>query len=249
LGFGLALAALIFFGRNSVNAHPVWFACALIGLVSAYAVAAIRLAMWSNRHFRELRAERAAQEASAPVTPAWEYRSRFALLGLPFIHIRVSNSGERRPPVKAWIAAGDSAIGLLFAFGGIAVAPVSIGGLAIGLLPWGGVALGLFAFGGFALGGWTFGGFALGWQAFGGCALAWNAAMGGLSIAHDFALGGVACAAQANNNLASQFMRTNPFFKDMEILSHHIGWLNLLWLIPLVGWWRVLARKRRGPQG
>ena len=82
--------------------------------------------------------------------------------------------------------------------------------------------------GGFALGGWVFGGFALGWQAFGGCALGWNAAMGGLALARDFALGGLAQAAQANTEIASQFMRTSPFFRRMEILSHYVGWLSLL---------------------
>ena len=41
-------------------------------------------------------------------------------------------------PVKAWIAAGDYAVGLLFAFGNVAIAPVSMGGLAIGLLSFGG---------------------------------------------------------------------------------------------------------------
>ena len=110
-------------------------------------------------------------------------------------------------------------------------------------MPWGGAAIGLFVIGGFALGGWVFGGFALGWQAFGGCALAWNAAMGGLAIARDFALGGVAHAAQANSEIALQFMKASPFFRRMEILSHYVGWLNLLWLIPLTGWWRILAKR------
>jgi len=99
--------------------------------------------------------------------------------------------------------------------------------------------------GGFALGAWVFGGFAIGWQAFGGCALAWNAAMGGLAIARDFALGGVAHAIQANNEIATQFTKASPFFKNMEMVSHHIGWLNLLWLIPLVGWWRVVAKRAK----
>ena len=110
-------------------------------------------------------------------------------------------------------------------------------------MPWGGAAMGLFAIGGFAIGGWVFGGFALGWRAFGGCALAWNAAMGGLAIARDVALGGVAHAAQANNEIATQFMKTSLSFKRMEFLSHYVGWLNLLWLIPLVGWWRIVAKR------
>jgi hypothetical protein len=177
--------------------------------------------------------------------PAWEYRSRLEWLGLPVIHIRFNRSAVQRGPVRAWIAAGDYAMGALFAFGGLAVAPVSVGGIAIGLMPWGGAAIGLLAMGGFAIGGWVFGGFALGWQAVGGCALAWNAAMGGLAMAHDFALGGVAHAVQANSENASRFMNASPFFRTTERLSHHLGWLNLLWLIPLAGWWRMLSRQAR----
>src|SRR5262249_25060010 len=154
------------------------------------------------------------------------------------IHIRFNRLAAQRGPVKAWIAVGDIAFGLLFAFGGLAVAPISIGGMALGLLSWGGAAAGLFATGGFALGGWGFGGFALGWQAFGGFALAWNAAMGGLAIARDVAVGGAAQAAHANDAMASAFMKSSEFFRRMEILSHYLGWLNLLWLIPLLRWWR-----------
>jgi RNA polymerase sigma factor (sigma-70 family) len=241
LGLAVLLAALIIFGRKFVGTHPLLFAAALIGLVVAYAAAAVRMGAWACRMFRELREERAAPGESWPQQP-WEYRSKLELLGLPLVHVRFKRSALQRTPVKAWIAAGDFAFGLLFAFGGLAIAPISVGGIAIGLMPWGGAAVGLFAIGGFALGGWVFGGFALGWQAFGGCALAWNAAMGGLAIARDFALGGVAHAAQANSEIASQFMKTSPFFKRMELLSHYVGWLNLLWLIPLIGWWRMLAR-------
>src|SRR5262249_55648490 len=159
------------------------------------------------------------------------------------VHIRFNRSARQRQPVKAWIAAGDSAFGLLFAFGGLAVAPVSVGGIAIGLVPWGGAALGLFAISRFAPVCCNFAGFALGWQSFGGCALAWNAAMGGLAVARDCALGAVADAAQANSQIAAQFMRTSAFFRRMEFLSHYVGWLNLLWLIPLTGWWRVVAKR------
>ena len=64
-----------------------------------------------------------------------------------------------------------------------------------------------------------------------------------LAIARDFALGGVAHAAQANDGMASQFMKASQFFRRMEVLSHYVGWLNLLWLIPLVAWWRMLAKR------
>jgi RNA polymerase sigma factor (sigma-70 family) len=245
LAFAVLLVALIIFGRKFVGTYPVAFAAALIGLVAAYVVAAVWMGIWANRMFRELREECMPLDASSRSKPGWEYRSRIELFGLPLVHIRFNRSAAQRTPVKAWIAAGDFAFGVLFAFGGLAIAPVSIGGIAIGLLTFGGATAALFAIGGFALGGWVFGGFALGWQAFGGCALAWNAAMGGLALARDFATGGVAHAAQANSEIASQFMKASPFFTRMEILSHYMGWLNLLWLIPLVQWRRLVRKSAK----
>ena len=152
-------------------------------------------------------------------------------------------------PVLAWFAAGDNAIGLLFAFGGIAVAPFSFGGVAVGLLPFGGFAVGPLALGGFSLGIWSLGGCAVGWQAFGGCAIAWRAAMGGWAIAHDFALGGFAYAAQANNELAGQFIRPAPFFRYGLTVFRYAAWLNLIWVVPMLLWWRTVARDRRRESG
>jgi hypothetical protein len=243
--FVLAFLALLVFGRQFLHPHPILFAAALTGIAGAYLFATIRIGMRSDLMFRKFRAERAALETNASAKPAWEYRSRFELFGLPFIHIRLNSTDSLRTPVKAWIAAGNSAIGVLFAFGSVAVAPVSIGGLAIGLMPWGGMALGIFAIGGFALGGWAFGVFAFGWQSFGACAIAWNAATGGLAIARDFAVGGMAQATQANNEIASQFIKGGFFFRNMETLSQHIVWMNLLWLLPLIAWWRALAKRAR----
>lgn len=244
LGFGLLLTALIIFSGRLTRTHPLIFAGILILLVAAYVGAAIRMGIWANEIFRKLRQERDASGPTSPAQPPWEYRSRLELLGLPLVYFRFNNPAAGRVPVKAWIAGGDLAFGVLFAFGGLAVAPVSIGGIAIGLVPCGGLAVGLLSLGGFAVGGWAFGGFALGWQAFGGMALAINAAMGGLAIARDVALGGVAHAAQANNEVASQFVNGRFFFQRMMTLSHHIGWLNLLWAFPLFGCWRIWTKRR-----
>jgi RNA polymerase sigma factor (sigma-70 family) len=242
VGFGLLLGTLIAFSSTAVNRHPAIFASALIVLVAGYVFAAARMGAWANRKFRELRKEQAAATGDRLSQP-WEYRSRVELLGLPIIHIRFNSCATQRAPVKAWIAAGDFAFGLIFAFGGMAIAPVSIGGIAIGLTSFAGLALGVFTIGGFALGGWVFGGIAIGWQAFGGCALAWNAAMGGLALAREIAVGGVAHAIDANNGVATAFVKHSPFFSRMETLSHYLAWLNLLWLIPLAGWWRTLKNR------
>jgi hypothetical protein len=167
------------------------------------------------------------------------------LLGLPFVHIRIGGGlAVQHKPVKAWIAVGDCAIGVLFAFGGIAIAPWSMGGCAIGLTAWGGFAAGLLALGGLSLGVWSFGGLAIGWQAFGGCAVAWNAAVGGVAVARDFAHGGIAHAAQANNQIAGQAIWSKAFFQNAQIVLRHLAWLNLLWLVPLILWWRTVRKGR-----
>jgi len=155
-----------------------------------------------------------AREYAGHFPPAaYEYRSRWSLFGLPLVHVRMGDRFDLlRGPVKAWIAIGSShAVGGLFAFGRLAVAPVSFGGIAIGLLPFGAIGIGLVSLGAISFGIWSFGGLAFGWQVFGGCAVAWNAAIGGLAFAHDFALGGIAQAAQANTKIAQATYKVRSF--------------------------------------
>jgi hypothetical protein len=64
-----------------------------------------------------------AEQATKPAKPVWEYRSRFHLLGWPVVHIIVG--GRLSAPIRAWIAVGDTAIGGLFAFGGLSRLTVS----------------------------------------------------------------------------------------------------------------------------
>ena len=178
--------------------------------------------------------------------PAFEFRSRASLFGLPLVHIRIGEQLDTlNEPVTAWIAVGNFAVGGLFAFGGLAIAPASIGFCAVGLLPLGGLTLGVLALGAVALGVWAFGGLAIGWQSFGCFALAWNAASGDLSLARDFALGHIAQATQINNDVAREFIQSNWFFRATHIALRHSIWLNLLWVTPLVVQWRTIARARR----
>ncbi|MEI9961648.1 MAG: sigma-70 family RNA polymerase sigma factor [Limisphaerales bacterium] len=178
---------------------------------------------------------------------AYEFRSRASLFGLPLVHVRIGDRFDvMRGPVKAWIAIGSShAVGVIFASGGLAVAPISFGGIAIGILPFGAISLGMISLGAFALGAWAYGGLALGWQAFGGCAIAWNAATGGIAFAHEIARGGIANALQVNNQLADSFFRQNLFFRCAEAVSNHGFWLMLVWVIPVTLMSRVVAQARR----
>jgi RNA polymerase sigma factor (sigma-70 family) len=176
----------------------------------------------------------------------YEYRSRWILFGWPLVHLRLSRGlASRRVPAKAWIAAGDCAIGLLFAFGGCAIAPVSIGGVALGVIGFGGCAAGLLALGGGAVGFWACGGLALGWQTVGGLAIAWQSAVGGAALAQDFAVGSLARATQANTEVARQFVSGSPFYQLMQGIRPFSAGMNLLWVAPLVVWRWVLLRHAR----
>jgi len=183
---------------------------------------------------------------------AYEFRSRATLFGLPLVHVRIGDRFDvMRGPVKAWIAIGSShSIGVIFASGGLAIAPISFGGLAIGILPFGAIALGIFPVGAVAIGAWAYGGLAFGWQVFCGVGAAWNMATGGVVAAHDFADGAIAHALQANNQAAADFIRQQLFFRISRVVNNH-GFLVMLgWIIPLMVQARIVSRaKSRREQG
>ncbi len=179
--------------------------------------------------------------------PAYEYRSRWSLFGLPLIHVRLGDRFDVvRGPVKAWIAIGSShSIGVLFASGGLAIAPVSFGGIAIGVVSFGAVSVGVLSIGAICGGIWSYGGLAFGWEICCGIGAAWHAAIGGLVLTHDYALGGFAHAAQANTDAAQQFFNQNLFFRMARLISQHNLITMLLWIIPVSLQSHIVARARR----
>jgi hypothetical protein len=230
--------------------HPsLWalFNIAFISFVITYVVAML-VSLWtSRRHRYDLYARILARDHGGTFPEAaWEYRSEACFLGLPLVHIRIGDRFDvLRGPIKAWIAVGNYAIGGLFAFGGIVIAPIGVGFIVIGLLPYAAVAVGVAAMGGVAMGIWSFGALAIGWESLGCFAVAWKAAMGFTAIAHDFAQGGIAYAAQVNNDVAGQFIRSNWFFRAGHLLGRYSLLLNLLWILPLVVQQQVIARKNK----
>jgi RNA polymerase sigma factor (sigma-70 family) len=245
IGFSVALSLLVWWGVAQRQNHENVFTVLVLSLAGCCMLTFFGFGFWSWRKSRALACVLADDPRKA--SPAsWEYRSRAAFLGLPLIHIRVGGpSVGKDAVVKAWFAAGACAVGGLFAFGGMAVAPVSIGGCALGLVSWGGTGAGLLAIGGLALGAWSWGGLAIGWKAYGGCAVAWKAAVGGAAVAHGFALGGIAQAAQTGSEAAQSYVASSQFFQWADWGSRHAGWLNLIWVLPLMAWWGVAARASR----
>jgi hypothetical protein len=86
---------------------------------------------------------------------------------------------------------------------------------------------------------------AFGWKVFGACAIAWNAANGGIALAHNFAVGGIAYALQANNHTARSYFQHDLLFHYPRRLLLYLAWLNLLWVIPMLARWRVIAGRTR----
>lgn len=242
------MAIVLWLTRNQMDRSHLsgLFACCLV-LIFVPTIFVLGVA--SSRKVRPYYSRVLAQEYGGVFpAPAWEYCTNATLFGLPLVHIRIGDRfAALRKPVKAWIAVGHSAVGGLFAFGGTAIAPISIGGFSVGLLSLGGFAAGGVVLGGIALGVWPlFGALILGWQSFNGCfAIGWNAAVGLIALAHDFALGQFAFAAQANSGIARDFIFPNPFFRGAEVIIRHWYSLNLLWIVPFFILWRVARRQPR----
>jgi len=244
LGFFVAMMSITTGAESLVRTRPVLFAGSLIGLMLIYLVVVLAITFWMQRFQTKLRRQDISQGCSASVVaPIYEYRSKTTLLGLPLIHIRM-RAGLERGPVKAWFAAGDWAIGVIAAFGGLAIAPISFGGLAAGVLTMGGVAVGALPFGGFSFGAWAVGGMAVGLQAFGGCAIALLGAEGGAAISHQFAKGGLALAPHVNDAVAQQFFVAHKFFPTAEVIMRYSYWFNVIWLLPVS---LTLLKKRKVP--
>jgi hypothetical protein len=144
---------------------------------------------------------------------------------------------RRQHAARGWLALGDRAYGVIFAMGNVAVGGIAVGGLlsvgvialggiTVGGLAIGGLSLGVLAFGGLSGGVFALGGMAMGWMAFGGGAVAWRAAKGGGAWAHDFAIGGSATAAQANDHAAEAFIGNHWFFDLADRVTAVMGHLH-----------------------
>ncbi|HUK83368.1 MAG TPA: sigma-70 family RNA polymerase sigma factor [Verrucomicrobiae bacterium] len=246
LGIFVAFAGAVFwlYGKQLQPAVMISFFISelfVIFVLTRFVFAATRI-RWQRAYYSHVLAQEYAGRFPAP---AWEFRSRWTLLGLPLVHIRIGDRFDViKKPVTAWIAVGGKyAVGALLAFGEFAIAPVSIGWCAVGLVPFGGVALAPFAIGAFSVGVWSIGGLALGWEAYGACAIGWKAAMGWIALAREFALG-VIGHGSAGVQAAQTFFQSSLFFRFAQALMKYFAWLNLLWVVPCWIQLRIVARAK-----
>ena len=169
-----------------------------------------------------------------------EFKSKITLFSVPLVHVQFAMPEEDYQPAFGWIAGGSYAKGLLFAWGGVAIAPISVGIISTGLFSIGAISFGLFSMGTVAIGLLAFGASAIGIKAFSSLSsLGWESAIsGGFAIAQDAAVGAVAFAREANTEVARELVQLSHFLQ-----FHHwaLALLALMVIVPSV----LYARKVR----
>jgi RNA polymerase, sigma subunit, ECF family len=142
-----------------------------------------------------------------------EYKSRVCLLGIPLLHFRFGMPESNDKPVFGWVSGGERAYGLLFAWGGVAIAPISVGIISVGVISVGAVGFGLFGIGTVGIGVIAFGASAIGYKAYSSLSsLGWDSAVSaGFSIAREGALAPIAFAKQINNEQAAEIANLTTF--------------------------------------
>ena len=229
--------------------HRVAFA------VAAQVLAVGFLVMAPATLLRVLRTQRALRSSERRAHPelfraerdqvgsaAGEYRSRLTLLGVPLVHWRFAAPDEGQPPVVGWFAGGDRAYGLVFAWGGVAVAPISVGAVSAGLF-----TIGTCSFGVFSLGTVAFGWLAVGCASVGYNAYAWLSALGwdtaqsgGFGVASRAVEASVGFAAHVND-AAARAILANPSVEQHLMVV--ISVLTVLSMVPLIYYFRAVRRR------
>jgi len=171
-----------------------------------------------------------------------EYISKLTLLGTPLFHFQFGMHEVNDKPAVGWFAGGSKAYGVIFAWGGIAIAPVSVGIVTVGIVSVGAVGFGLIGIGTVGIGVIGFGASAIAYQAYGSLsALGWESAIsGGFSIAKEAAIAPVAYAAQINNATAAEI-------SNLTLLEQHYQWvlifIAIIVIIPSI-WHSHKVRQR-----
>ncbi len=188
----------------------------VFGFVLSYSI----LVVWMLRLTRKLRALERIFEPDAfggekhqKGSKKRDFISKLALFGIPLIHIQLSTHEDGDKPAFGWIAGGAKAHGLLFGWGGIAIAPISVGIISTGIISIGAVSFGVFSLGTVAIGILALGSSALAYKAYSSLSsLGWESAFsGGFSIANDAAVGAIAYADHVNNEQASNIVNIATF--------------------------------------
>lgn len=251
----VAIGVMVYAAVTGADGYRAPVVVASIAIEATAGLALAWIVLRANRELSAIRRDEAATLAVGAAQPlasacsqASGYRSRLTLFGLPLLHVRFEPASAGRPrPAVGWIAIGNVAYGGLVAFGGVAIAPISFGAAAVGGLAFGAVGLGLWSVAAFAAGWCAIGGVAVGYVAEGGAAFGWLVSVGGVSVAHDFAVGAVAFAAHVNDAVARHVVQVHPLCRALTWTARHVGLL----VLPPFGLvvWQMLSQRRRSKSG
>lgn len=215
----------------------------VIGFIASYLILVPRMfnAVRTLRMQERIFHPEAFEHASDKDANQREYKSRLTLLGVPLIHFKLGALEANDKPAFGWIAGGNYAHGLLFAWGGVAVAPISVGIISYGIVTIGGVGIGLVSLSAAAIGVIAFGASAIGYKAYASLsAMGWESAFSnGFSIANDAAIGYIAYGEQINNELAGLIINLNSLNISLPWL---LASISALVIIPSV-WYARKVRK------
>jgi len=219
----------------------------VIAFVLSYIVLTVRL-LKSSRALRTAERLRRPDLFESPDdqrgSKKGEYRSRITLLGVPLIHAKLAMAEEGESPAIGWIAAGHKAYGVLFAWGGFAVAPISVGIVSVGVVTVGAVGFGLVSMGTVGVGLLGMGAAAIGYKAYASLsAMGWESAFSqGFSIAKQAAIGPIAYAEQVNNEMAASISNLSTVNQSFAVI---LGVMALLVIVPVI-WYSRVVRKNFG---
>ncbi|NVK55519.1 MAG: sigma-70 family RNA polymerase sigma factor [Alteromonadaceae bacterium] len=181
-------------------------------------------------------------DADQPGAKQREYKSKLTLFGVPLCHFQFDTPEQDENHAYGWIAGGTYARGLIFAWGCVAVAPISVGIISVGVITVGAVGFGLLSLGTVAIGVIAFGASAIGFKAYSSLSsLGWESALsGGFAIAKDAAVGQIAYAEHVNTDIAGNIAQLNFFTQYYHWL---LALIAVLVIVP-AAWHSRAVRKR-----
>jgi len=241
--FSMSIGLALVLGQAGklYQASPLWIITGIIAWLALLLGGILWACARSEREVQRIRIETGTEDDAyaAKLAPHGlklagpvRFESKWKFFGLPCFAFAWSGfepAAGRMRAARGWIAVGDVAVSPLFALGGFAMAPIALGGATIGILSlslWG-AALGVLAFGSVAAG----------WWAIGIAAVGWKAAFGpGVALAHDYAVGGWARAAEVNTPAAKLWFKEQWFADGMIFFASHAHWLIAALALSSVGW-------------
>lgn len=249
LVFVVAMFGLQFWAVELTPVPQAVVAFVAQGLVIGFAVLYMYLLIFMTQTLRDIRAQERIfhpeafhRESDKKDSKQREVISAWRLFGVPLYHFQFGMTEHGDKPAFAWIAGGNYAYGLLFAWGGFAAAPVSVGIVAVGVVSIGAVSIGVLGLGTVAIGFIGFGASAVAYKGYGSLsALGWESAFsGGFSAAVEGAMGTIAHAKVVNNEAAASLA-------DLDLFSISYQWalatIAVFVIVPAI--WHARKVKQR----